>query len=202
MTSFQRSDVEILDLKTVFQGYFRVDRYRLRHRHFDGQWSEPMVREVFERGHAVAVLPYDPQTDRVVLIEQFRCGAYAAGYDNPWLIECIAGIIDDGEDKATVARRESLEETGFTANELILAGDFIATPGGSSETCRLYCALGDLSNIGGTHGLADEHEDIRAFTLSREEAYNWCKDGRINNAMAVLAVQWLMLNYTSLRSSI
>lgn len=198
MSDFGRADVEILDLKTVFQGYFRIDRYRLRHRHFDGSWSTPMMREVFERGHAVAVLPYDPVTDRVVLIEQFRCGAYAAGYDNPWLIECIAGIIGDGEEKEQVARRESEEETGFVPTSLVLAGDFIATPGGSSETCRLYCAVGDLSAVGGTHGLAEEHEDIRAFTLSRAEAYAWCRDGRINNAMAVLAIQWLMLNYTSL----
>ncbi|RLA04640.1 MAG: ADP-ribose diphosphatase, partial [Gammaproteobacteria bacterium] len=74
-TTLGRDDVELLDHDTVFQGYFHMDRYRLRHRKYDGDWSRPITREVLERGHAAAVLPYDPVTDRVLLIEQFRAGA-------------------------------------------------------------------------------------------------------------------------------
>ena len=95
-------DVEVITKETVFQGYFRVDRYRLRHRTFAGGWTDEMVREVFERGHAVVVLLYDPDRDEVALIEQFRPGAFAAGW-NPWLIECVAGIIDEGEPRAGAA---------------------------------------------------------------------------------------------------
>ena len=112
------NDVEILDKETAFQGYFRIDRYRLRHRLFAGGWSEAITREVFERGHVVGVLPYDPIEDRVVLIEQFRIGAYAAGF-SPWLIEIVAGVIEAGEEPEEVARRETLEETGCSVTELM-----------------------------------------------------------------------------------
>ena len=99
-----RNDVEILERRTTCQGYFRIDRYELRHRLFGGGWSAPVAREVFERGHSVAILPYDPAADAVVLIEQFRAGALAANV-GPWLIECPAGIIGDGEAPDDVARR-------------------------------------------------------------------------------------------------
>ena len=116
------ADVKVVERATPFQGYFRLDHYRLKHRLFEGGWSGEMSREVFERGHAVAVLPYDPDRDEVVLIEQFRPGAYAAlaseWFDDgasPWLVECVAGIIDKGENPDDVARRELIEEPGVLA---------------------------------------------------------------------------------------
>jgi ADP-ribose pyrophosphatase len=99
---FSCGDVIIDGHETLFQGYFRVDRYTLRHRLFRDGWSRPIQREIFERGHAVAVLPYDPVLDSVVLIEQFRAGPLAAG-DEPWVIEAIAGIVEDGESAEDVA---------------------------------------------------------------------------------------------------
>src|SRR3984885_13005531 len=105
-------DVEVLDRKTVCQSYFRIDRYMLKHRLFGGGWSAPVMREVFERGHSCACLLYDPKADVVILIEQFRVGAFAAGME-PWLIECVAGIIDAGETPEDVARREAVAECGW-----------------------------------------------------------------------------------------
>src|ERR1700679_3179071 len=98
-------DYEILERKTVCQSYFRIDRYMLKHRLFGGGWSAPVMREVFERGHSVAALFYDPHADAIVVIEQFRAGAFAAGV-GPWLVECVAGIMDEGETPEQVARRE------------------------------------------------------------------------------------------------
>ena len=191
-------DVEILSKETVFKGYFRVDRYRLRHRTFAGGWSEEMVREVFERGHAVVVLLYDPKRDEVALIEQFRPGAYAAGW-NPWLIECVAGIIEESEHPDDVARRETMEEAGAEPSEMVHVGDYLVTAGGSSESCRLYCARVDSSIISGTHGLAHEGEDIRTLVVSSTEALAMVRDGRINNSMATVAIQWLALEKDELR---
>jgi ADP-ribose pyrophosphatase len=193
------TDVEILSKETVFKGFFQIDRYRLRHRTFAGGWTEAMVREVFERGHAVVVLLYDPERDKVALIEQFRPGAYAAGW-HPWLIECVAGIIEEGEHPDEVARRETQEETGTVSTDMVHVGDYLLTAGGSSESCKLYCARVDASTIAGTHGLAHEGEDIRVFTLDPAEALAMCRDGRINNAMAVLALQWLALEKDTLRA--
>lgn len=191
--------IEIREKATPFKGYFQVDRYRLRHRKFDGGWTEEMTREVFERGHAAAVLLYDPERDAVVLIEQFRPGAYAAGLD-PWLIEVVAGIIEEGETPEEVVRREAVEEAGCTVTALHPIGCFIASPGASSETVVVFCGRCDSRGAGGIHGLDHEHEDIRVLALGRQEALERLAAGGIANLPAVVALQWLALNYTEIRS--
>lgn len=196
MKRFSDTDVEILAKDTVFKGYFQIDRYRLRHRRFDGGWTQEILREVFERGHATVALLYDPDRDRVALIEQFRPGALAAGW-YPWQVECVAGIIEDGETPEDVAWRETEEEAGAKPTAMIEVGKYLVTAGGSSESCALYCARIDSATIDGLHGLAHEGEDIRVFTVPSEEAYAMTKDGRICNSMAILAIQWLMLEKQS-----
>lgn len=198
MTRFTDEDVQVLSKETVFKGYFQLDRYRIRHRTFAGGWTDEMTREVFERGHAVVVLLYDPDRDKVAMIEQFRPGALAAGW-YPWLIECVAGIIEPGESMEDVARRETLEEAGTEARDMVEVGHYLMTAGGSSETCKLYCARVDAATVEGLHGLAHEGEDIRVFTVTVDEAYAMTRDGRINNSMAVIAVQWLMLERAGLK---
>lgn len=192
-------DVEVIAKDTVYKGYFQIDVYRLRHTRFAGGWTQEIKREIFERGHAVAVLLYDPDRDEVALIEQFRCGALAAGW-HPWQLECVAGIIEAGESTEDVARRETVEEAGCEPAELIEVGHYLMTGGGSSETVKLYCARVDCSNIGGHYGLIHEGEDIRAFTVPSAEAYAMVRDGRINNSVAVMAIQWLMLEKDALRT--
>ena len=132
-------DVEVLERTIPYNGYFRIQAYRLRHRRFGGGWTEVMTRELFERGHAAVVLPYDPARDRVVLIEQFRIGAYAAGLA-PWMIEAVAGIIEPGEAPEEVVRREALEEAGCAVTALEAIGTVMPSPGGSSEILHLYWA--------------------------------------------------------------
>jgi ADP-ribose pyrophosphatase len=189
--------VEVIEKTTPFKGYFQVDLYRLRHRKYDGGWSGEMTREVFERGHAAAVLLYDPQRDSVVLIEQFRPGAYAAAME-PWLLEIVAGIIEEGETPETVVRREAEEEAGCTIGALHPIGCYLATPGGSSETLTIYCGQVDSVGAGGIHGLDHEHEDIRVLPMSRAEALEKMAQGGVTNLTAAVALQWLALNYTEL----
>lgn len=187
------SPVAVTEQTTVYRGYFRVDRYRLRHRVFDGGWSGEMTREVFERGHAAAVLPYDPARDLVVLIEQFRIGAFAAGRE-PWLIETVAGIIEPGETAEDVVRREAREEAGCEIQELERIPTVMPSPGGCSEVLELFCGRVTAEDRGGLHGLDDEHEDIRAFALPLPEALARLARGDIVNANAVLTLQWLAIN--------
>jgi len=191
--------VEIVDKLTPFRGYFRVDAYRLRHRTFEGGWTREISREIFERGHAAAVLLYDPERDAVVLIEQFRTGAYAAGLE-PWLIETVAGIIEPGEEAAEVVRREAMEEAGCEVGTLESIGRFILSPGGSSETIELFCGRVASANAGGLHGVDHEDEDIRPLVLSTDEALARLADGGILNAATVIALQWLALNRDRLRA--
>lgn len=196
---FSPNDVQLIAKDRVFQGYFAIDRYRVRHRTFAGGWTGDIVREVFERGHATVVILYDPVRDEIALIEQFRVGAYGAD-QYPWLIECVAGIIDPGETPEQVALREAEEEAGTTPDAIEYIGKYIITPGGSTETVELFVARVDTSRISGLHGLAHEGEDIRVFTVSVEEAYRMVKEGRIANSMAVISVQWLMLERAALKA--
>ena len=189
--------VEVIEKTTPFKDYFQIDLYRLRHRKFDGGWTGEMTREIFECGHAAAVLLYDPDRDTVVLIEQFRPGAYAAGME-PWLIEIVAGIIEPGESAEDVARREAVEEAGCSVSDLHPIGCYLATPGGSSETMTLFCGRTDSCKAGGVHGLDHEHEDIRVLPLSRAEALDRLARGEVANLTAVAALQWLALNHTEL----
>lgn len=188
------NDVELQERETVYQGYFRMDRYRLRHRRHDGSWSRPLQREVLERGHAVAVLPYDAVRDQVVLIEQFRAGPYAHGGE-PWQIEIVAGIIDAGETPEAVVRREAREEAGCVLGpELLRVASYYMSPGAVSEHMQVFVAATDSDGLGGVHGLDEEDEDIKVMVLPAGEAYEMVAAGRIANSPAIIALQWLQLH--------
>ncbi len=118
--SFTSNDVEITDIKPVYRGFFTMNQYQFKHKCFNGEWSDTVTREIFERGHAVGVLPYDPVLQEFVLIEQVRIGALATS-SSPWLIEIIAGMIDKGETAEAVCHRESMEEAGIELENLTKA---------------------------------------------------------------------------------
>lgn len=178
---------------TLFEKYFRLDEYHVSHELFAGGFSPVFTREIFERGSVVALLPYDREQGKVVLIEQFRAGAVedAAG---PWLIECVAGVIEDGESEKQVALRECREEAGCDVEQLQLISHYYVSPGGTSEYCSLYCGFVDSTGVAGIHGLADENEDIRVMVVDVEEAYAWVREGRIRSSATIIALQWLELN--------
>ena len=199
--TLKTKDVDVIERTTEFQGYFRLDHYSLKHRLFEGGWSGEMSREIFDRGHAVAVLPYDPDLDRVVLIEQFRPGAYASlasgWFDedaSPWLIECVAGIIEEGETPEAVARREIIEETGLEISQIIATNHYLVSPGGTSESVFSFCGRVDASNAEGVYGISEEHENIRVFNVPVADAFQLLDQGRIINAMTIIALQWLRAN--------
>jgi ADP-ribose pyrophosphatase len=191
--------IEVIEKSSPYRGYFRIDRYLLRHRMHDGGWTTPLMREVFERGQTVAVLPYDPAADTVVLIEQFRIGAYAAGLE-PWLTEAVAGTIEAGENAEDVARREVLEEAGCSVTELERIGTFLLSSGASSETTAMYCGRVDSRGVGGVHGLPHEGEDILVSVVPADEAIARVAGGEIANGYAVIPLQWLALNRERLRT--
>ena len=197
---FSAEDVEILDKSTVFQGFFRLDRYSLRHKLFNGGWSAPMQREMFERGHAVVVLPYNAHTDELVLIEQFRLGAMNTSV-SPWLLEAIAGMIEPGETPEQVAQREAQEEAGLTISELWPMLSYLSSPGGTTERIQLFLGRLTAPVQQGIFGLADEHEDIKVHVLAREQAMQLLAEQKIDNAASVIALQWLALNLDNVKAA-
>ena len=191
---------KIVQHEVVFQGYFRMEKYLLQHEKFAGGWTGTFQREIFERGSAVAVLPYDPKRDKVVLIEQFRAGCIGT-QQNPWLKEIVAGIIEEGESQQQVAERETLEEAGCNILRLEKITQYYVSPGGTTEQCALYCGQVDSEGVGGIHGLDHEHEDIRVEVVDLKQAEVWLEDGTINSAASLIALQWLLLNRDRIRDA-
>ncbi len=185
--------IEIISRECVYQGFFSMEKIRLRHTLFEGGWSPVLTRELFHRGKCVAVLLYDPDKDEVVLVEQFRMGALEQ-VERAWLMEIVAGAIEPGETAENVALRESEEEANCKINKLFKINEFYTTPGGSAERITLFCGLVDATNVEGVHGLKSEHEDIRVLSVKFDQAYRMLEKGEIESAIPIIAIQWLALN--------
>ncbi len=196
--TLDENDVEIIARETLYRGFFSLNLYRFRHRLFNGDMSPEIKREIFERGHAAVLLPYDPVRDEVVLIEQLRIAAVDTS-SSPWLLEMVAGMIETGESVEDVCRREAQEEAGVEVGRCKPVLSYLASPGGTSERLSIMVGEVDATTAVGIHGLIDEHEDIRVHVVSREQAYRWVEEGAIDNAASVIALQWLALHHESLR---
>lgn len=190
---------ELIGRTVAFQGYFRVAQYLFRHTLYQGGLSGEVKREVFERGQAAAVLPYDPIRDEVVLIRQFRAGSYAAGR-HPWSWEIVAGIIEDGESPEDVARREAVEEAAVTIADLLPMGSVVLSPGACSETCTSFLGRADTKGVGGIFGLESENENILVKAVPFAEARAMLDRNECDNAVAVMALQWLALHRDEVRN--
>jgi len=198
METFDYKDVELIESKTAYDGYFQIKTLSLKHRLFAGGWSQTITRELFERGDAVGVLLYDAQADKVALVEQFRIGPYVRE-DNPWLLEPVAGIVEPGESPQQVAERESIEEAACVVQALESIAGYYASPGGCSEYLNLFCGKVCMDGVGGLHGLEEEAEDIRVHVFYFDEIVNKLQAGDIKNALTIIALQWLQLNREWLR---
>ena len=180
-------DYEILNKHSLYEGFFAMHEYTLTHDCFAGG-SQQIRRENMERGDAVAMLLYDPAVDEVLLLEQFRIGP-AVRKDNPWLIEIVAGMIDDGESEEEAVLREAEEESGYSPYEACFLGRYYTTPGACSERIDLFLGLVDKqSPVGNGGGMDEEHEDIRSFWVKREQALQWLAEGKINSGAPMLAL--------------
>lgn len=201
-SEFSPEDVIEHAKETKYQGFFKINEYQVSHKLFDGGFSKVLSREIFERGDAVVLLPYDPVNDTVVLLEQFRPGVMRSG-DYPWLLEFVAGMFDKGENAAQVAIREAKEEANLDINEsdLVPVMKYFSSPGGMSERIHLYAAKVSSDDVGGVYGLPEEGEDILVHVFSRKDALGLLDKGKISNAATIIGLQWLALNYQQLQTS-
>lgn len=190
---FSDQDIQIIKKEPLYNGFFKMVKYHFRHKLFQGGWSDVIQREVFERGHAVAVLPYDPVLKEFVMIEQVRIGALATS-SSPWLVEVVAGIIDPDEVPEEVCYREAKEEAGIELTKLTKALSYLASPGGTTERLHIYVGKVDASQATGVHGLDYEGEDILVHRVPEEQALKWINEGKIENSATLIALQWFALN--------
>lgn len=193
---FGKKDVEIIEKQRSYQGFLKIDKYLLRIRRYEGGWSSTFQREILVRHEGVGMLLYDPHQDKVLLVEQFRPGCLDDERNGPWALELVAGMVDKGGESASeVAIRESYEEAGVViTDEPLFICAYYNSPGGSNEKLSIYCSGFDASKAGGIFGVDVEHENIRTVVLDRNEAMRAIHSGRINNAMSIIALQWLELN--------
>jgi ADP-ribose pyrophosphatase len=198
---FKRDDVEIIRREELYKRFFRVEKVFLRHRLFEGGWSNEIGRELFVRGEAVAVVLYDPVRDLIGMVEQFRIGALDEP-NGPWCYEVVAGMLEEGESPEEVARRELIEESNVTPYAMEYICNYLSSPGGSDEKLHLYCGLCDLSQAGGVFGLPEEGEDIRVHVFAADDVFAELLNGAFNNAAALICLQWLQINRNRLRAQI
>lgn len=200
---FSQQDIEILGEQTLYEGFFTLKRIQFKHKLFAGGQSGVVTRELLIKGAASAVIAYDPKEDSVILVEQVRIGAayHPESNRSPWLLELIAGMVEKGEKPEDVALRESEEEAGIQIKNLTHCLSVWDSPGGIVERIHLFAGEVDSSQAKGIHGLAEENEDIRVQVVKREQAYQWMCEGKIDNGIAVIGLQWLQLNYAQLQQS-
>ncbi|MGH1538254.1 MAG: NUDIX domain-containing protein [Gammaproteobacteria bacterium] len=185
-----------------YDGHFKVDQLTIEHELFSGATSKPLIREQVSRHNAVAVLPFDPERDEVVLVEQFRVGALNKDdlqqVDTPWLIEVIAGLVEEGEELENVACREALEEADCKIENIMHVASFFPSPGGFSEQAHVYLAKTNTAELGGIYGLEEEGEDIRVHVVPSEQAIEMLHKGKICSAISMVA----MYNFMRLREKL
>ena len=159
----------LIDDSIAYQGFFQLRRLTVERDCYEGSAPATVVQEVLHRSDVVAALLLDPVADRVVMVEQFRGGALAAGLP-PWVIDIVAGRIEPGQAPEDAIRREILEESGLETSALLPIGSYLTAPHLSSERVHLFCAQVDARQAGGTHGVRAEGEDVRALVMTRAEA--------------------------------
>lgn len=198
--TYGRNDITHLTKKILYKGFFVLEQIFFRYRQFDGSMSNEVCREVLQRGgNTVALLAYDTKRDEVVLIEQVRIATIEA-QSSPWMLELIAGMVDKADENLEdVARREAIEEAGITIGRCRLLISYFPSSGGLAERLFLFIGEVDAETAKGTHGLSEEYEDTKVHVVHRDVAYSWVENGIINNAAAIIALQWLQLNYAQLK---
>jgi len=199
-SKFSNADLEISERNIRFESFLRVDQLSLKHRLFDGGWSNQIQRELSVRPEAVGILLFDPHRDEIVMVRQFRVGTINEP-DPPWILELVAGMVEEGEPLESVAQRETQEESNCEIMSLIKICDYFNSPGVSDEKVTLFCGKIESSEAGGVYGLREENEDIEVVVLNTNEAINAVQNGVINNAMSIIALQWLALNKEELVKS-
>ena len=186
--------------RVVYKGFFSVEEHDLSYRKFNNQQSSILTRSALISSDAVIVLPYDPVNDRILLIEQFRSGPYVKGDKNPWVLEPIAGLIDEGETPESAGIREAQEEAHLEIKRLELVARSYPSPGISTEFFHQYIGIVELLDSSDLiAGLSSENEDIRSHIFEYEQFFEMIESGKVKVGPLILLGLWLSKNRTRLR---
>lgn len=185
----------VLGNKAIYQGFHNIELLEFSFDKFAGDTSGVVTREVFRRKPCVGLLPFDPIRQEIILIEQIRPGPISNNHPNPWLLEIVAGIVEEDEDAADTAIREAQEEANCSITKIIPLYEYYVSPGCTSETIKLFCGITDTTHAGGIFGVQAENEDIKVHVVNLQDAFELLKSGQIINAATIVALQWLIINH-------
>ena len=185
---------KIINKKNLYSGFFSLNKYEFVHKKHNGEWTSTVEREVFSGAHVSTLLPYDPIKKEIILIQQFRAGVLSR-YDDDYLYEIVAGIIDKGENPEETAVRECFEETGCEVKKIHPIQSYFPAPGSSESYYHLY--LGEIQAFDGERirGLENENEDILVKSFKVDEVRQMLKENKIINGLTLIALQWFFLDY-------
>lgn len=188
-----QSPIRIVEQQTVWKRFIHLRTIVLEQTRADGR-VEFLDREVHDHGAAAAILLVDPARQSVVLVRQFRPGAFFGGHPDGFLLEVPAGLLD-GDSPQEAIGREAMEETGYAVRDLRHLFDTYASPGTLTERVSCFAAHIDSSRREGRGGGVDgEGEDIEVVEMPIDEAYGLIATGGIVDAKTIMMLQWLMLN--------
>lgn len=194
--SFSNSEIE---KEPIFRGYLSVDDLKFRVEG-DDRIERTFRRSVASWGDMVFVLPYDPSSQKVLLIEQFRPGKFMRENGPALCVGPIAGRCDREESFADTAKREALEEAGVKIQRLHELPGYYSSPGLSTEHVVGFIAEANLAGAGGTYGVKWEGEVTTAQSLSLEDALQLVADGGVETGHGMIALLYLARHENQIRS--
>ncbi|NTF07077.1 NUDIX domain-containing protein [Agrobacterium rubi] len=184
--------VRLVTKETVWKRFVHLQTLVFDQTMADGRVVR-LNREVHDHGSAAAILLFDADKDSVVLVRQFRPGAFVNG-DPSFMLEVPAGLTD-GDHPDEAIRREAMEETGYAVQEVQYLFDIYASPGTLTEKIGLFYARIDLDEKAGEGGgLETEGEDIEVISVPLDKAFSMIATGEITDAKTIILLQWAMLN--------
>ena len=185
---------KIINKKNLYSGFFSLNKYEFIHEKHNGEWTSAVEREIFSGAHVSTLLPYDPIKKEIILIQQFRAGVLSR-YDESYLLEIVAGIVDEGENPEQTAIRECFEETGCDVKKIYPIQSYFPAPGSSESYYHLY--LGEIQAFDGERikGLEKENEDILVKSFKIDEVRQMLKEKKITNGLTLIALQWFFLEH-------
>lgn len=185
--SEQQRKVIIQDERLVLDDFFKVKKATLQFEKFDGNMGERVEQLSFIRGHATAILLHDEAKQEFIFIEQFRYPYFEQQRERGWMIEIVAGMVDEGESPLEAAKRETVEEIGYACEEVQPLAEFYVSPGSSSERISIFEGkLGRKISEGG--GKKNENENIRLVRMPVAQAYQHLDEGKFKDAKTIIAL--------------
>lgn len=173
--------------KKVYDGFVKILESRIFY-NFNNKDQE-IVREVILEHSSVAIILYNKEKDTTILVKQFRPAVHFKNQD-PYMIELVAGRIDEDNSKKNIIIKEVKEEAGYEIKDVQFLKRFFSSPGANTEFVYLYLGyISDKNKI--SDGGGDENENIEVIEIPFYDAYEMVKSNEILDGKTILGLELL-----------